>query len=62
MGDHSAPDGGWSDKLSRGVTWFVANRRKLYAAAVVLIPLAARYIPDFPSDALLDALKVFLGA
>lgn len=62
MGDCSAPNGGWLDKASRAASWFVANRRKLYAVAVVAIPLAARYIPGFPADALLDACKAFLGA
>jgi hypothetical protein len=61
MGDHSTPDAGWLDKLSRAVSWFVANRRKLYGVAIVVIPLASRYVPGFPADALLDACKVFLG-
>ncbi|MFJ9318812.1 hypothetical protein [Streptomyces globisporus] len=62
MGEHSAPDDGWKANLGRAVLWLVANRRKVYAGLVVALPLLARYIPDFPSDALLDAARVFLGA
>lgn len=42
--------------------WVGKNRRKIYAFLVVAIPLAARYIPDFPSDALMDVARIFLGA
>ncbi|AUG87287.1 hypothetical protein HOS59_gp23 [Streptomyces phage Rowa] len=62
MGDHSAPDGGFLDKAARAVSWFVANRRKIYAVVVVAIPLVSRVWPDFPADALLDAARIFLGA
>jgi hypothetical protein len=62
MGEHSAADGGWLDKLTGALSWFAANRRKIYAVAVVVIPLASRYVPDFPSDAFMDAARVFLGA
>ncbi|MFE3409442.1 hypothetical protein ACFXMT_14230 [Streptomyces mirabilis] len=62
MADHSAPNDGWLDKAGEAVTWVATHRRKIYGAALVLIPLAARYIPGFPADAFMDAARLFLGA
>lgn len=62
MGDHSAPAGGWSEKVTGAWSWFVAHRRKMYAVAMVAIPLASRFVPDFPTDVFMDAARVFLGA
>lgn len=62
MGEHNAPAEGWLEKVSGAVTWFVSHRRKLYGVALVVIPLASRYVPDFPTDAFMDIARVFLGA
>jgi len=40
----------------------ITNRRKIYAAAVVALPLVSRYVPGFPSDEILGVLRAFLGA
>lgn len=64
MGEHSKPRKAYDAAFMgvyRAALWARKNRRTLYAAALVLIPLAARYWPDFPADALMDALRVFLG-
>lgn len=65
MGEHSAPESSWVRVARKALTagkWVATHRRKLYAVAVVVIPLASRYVPDFPSDAFLDVLRAFLGA
>lgn len=65
MGAHSKPrkaHGSTFMGVYDAVVWIAKNRRKVYAALVVLLPLAARLVPGFPADALLDACKVFLGA
>lgn len=59
MGEHGKSEPVW---WSRAARWVVENRRKIYAAAVVAIPLVARYVPGFPSDEILGVLRVFLGA
>ena len=59
MGEHSKAEPVW---WSRAVRWVVANRRKIYAAAVVAIPLVSRYVPGFPADEILGVLRAFLGA
>ncbi len=65
MGAHSKPrkayDSAFMSVYDTAV-WIAKHRRKVYAALVVLLPLAARLVPGFPADALLDACKVFLGA
>jgi hypothetical protein len=65
MGEHSKPRKAYDAAFMavyRSALWVGKHRRKIYAVAVVVIPLAARYMPDFPADALLDAARVFLGA
>lgn len=65
MGEHSAPRRAYDAVFMAvydGIMWVAEHRRKLYAGALVALPLAARYIPGFPADALLDVCKAFLGS
>lgn len=39
-----------------------AHKGKILAALVVLIPLISRWVPGFPTDEVLQALRIFLGA
>jgi hypothetical protein len=59
MGDHSA---GSEPAWYRAGVWTINNRRKLIAGAIVALPLLSRYVPDFPSDAIMTVLRGFLGA
>ncbi|MGW6920858.1 hypothetical protein ACWGA9_06175 [Streptomyces sp. NPDC054950] len=58
MGEHSAPESSWASRLA----WLVENRKKIVAGLVVILPLASRYVPGFPTDEVLSVLRVFLGA
>jgi hypothetical protein len=58
MGEHSAPANQWAS-LAISV-W--TQRRKIASALIVALPFAARFVPDFPSDAILSVLRAFLGA
>lgn len=62
MRDHSAPDGGAMAKVRDVARWVWRNRRKVAAAAIIAIPLAARYVPGFPADDAVSVLRAFLGA
>lgn len=65
MGEHSKARGAYDATFMAvytAVLWVAANRRKVYAALLVGIPLVSRYWPDFPAEALLDAARLFLGA
>ena len=62
MGEHGKSEPVWRTRLVGAVRWVVENRRKIYAAAVVAIPLVSRYVPGFPSDEILGVLRAFLGA
>lgn len=57
MGEHSAP----TNKLRGWAAYAWAHRRKIASALIVALPLASRYVPDFPSDAVLSVLRAFLG-
>jgi hypothetical protein len=62
MGEHSAPRASLSDRIRRAATWVRANRRTLALAAILAVPVVSRYVPDFPVDAVLTALRGYLGA
>lgn len=62
MGEHSAPDNGVATKLKTLAGWVWTNRRKVAAAALVVLPLAARYIPGFPAEEAVSVLRSLLGA
>jgi hypothetical protein len=65
MGEHSKGRKAYDSAFMavyNSARWVTKHRRKLYAVAVVVIPLASRYVPDFPSDALMDVARAFLGA
>ena len=62
MGEHNKPESVWRTRLVRAARWVITNRRKIYAAAVVALPLVSRYVPGFPSDEILGVLRAFLGA
>ena len=59
MGEHASQ----SDSTWRAVAgWAWSHRRKILAGVAVALPLVARYVPGFPDGALLDVLRVYLGA
>ncbi len=58
MGEHSAPS---PNKFMTAVGWAMEHKAKILSVAVVVLPLVSRYVPDFPSDAILSAVRVFLG-
>lgn len=59
MGEHSKPS--WTSRLSDAGRWLAENRRKVYAVAVVALPLVSRYVPGFPSEEILSVARVILG-
>lgn len=59
MGEHSVPT---TSKLREALYWAVAHRRKLASALVVALPLVAHLVPGFPSEEILRALRVYVGA
>jgi hypothetical protein len=62
MGEHSATEGrDWKTKAAAALSWVSKHRRKIYAALAVGLPLASRWVPDFPSATVLDVLRAFLG-
>jgi hypothetical protein len=61
MGEHNAPDPGWAVKAKAVAAWLRSNRGKVLSVLVVALPLVSRFVPDFPSDALLSVVRAFLG-
>ena len=61
MGEHSAPDNGVIGKARDVARWVWQNRRKVAAAALVALPVVARYVPGFPADEAVSLLRTFLG-
>ena len=61
MGEHSAPRASLSDRVRSALTWAAKHRRTLALAAIIALPAVARYVPDFPVDAVLTALRGYLG-
>lgn len=55
MGKHSARTEGL-------LTWVRGNRLKTLALAVATLSLVSRYAPGFPSDSVLEILRILLGA
>ncbi|MFF8473873.1 hypothetical protein [Streptomyces sp. NPDC015414] len=41
--------------------WVWQNRRKVAAVLVLAVPLATRFVPDFPADEVLALLRAYLG-
>jgi hypothetical protein len=62
MGEHNAPDKGVKAKAADVARWLWSNRRKVAAAAILVVPIAARYLPGFPTNEALAVLRSFLGA
>lgn len=61
MGEHSAtPDR--LAKLRSAVVWARTHKAAILAVAVAVTPLVTRFVPDFPVDGVMRALRVFLGA
>lgn len=62
MGEHNAPDSGVTAKATDLARWVWRNRRKVAAAALVALPVVARYVPNFPADEAVSVLRSLLGA
>lgn len=59
MGEHSKPEVG---RVVSALRWVVANKGKIAAALLVVLPLVARYVPNFPTDEAVSVVRLFLGA
>ncbi|WP_406226392.1 hypothetical protein OH723_24255 [Streptomyces albidoflavus] len=49
-------------KLRRALRWLRDHRVAVLAVAVSAVPLVARLAPWFPSEEVLSALRILLGA
>lgn len=55
MGKHAV----WA---TGALDWVRVNKGKTLALAVAALGLLSRYVPAFPSDAVLDIVRILLGA
>jgi hypothetical protein len=62
MDENTAPANGLKAKAVELARWVWRNRRRVAAAAIVAVPIAARYLPGFPTDEAVAVLRSFLGA
>lgn len=59
MGEHSKPREG---RIRSALTWALTNRRRIALAALLALPLVARYVPEFPTEEAVRLLKLVLGS